>query len=359
MCDSKKHWVGFNLVKGIGAARLRKLVQHFYSLDKAWQASAGQLRAAGLGPATIEAFLSIRREVDLDQVCRKLTEANVNVLTWDSSDYPALLGEIDQPPPVLYQLGRMLPQDRWSVAIVGTRRVTAYGHQVTQDLAAALAHHGVTVVSGLARGVDTVAHRTALDHGGRTIAVLGSGIDRIYPPENRGLAKNIAAHGAVISDYGPGTPPDGINFPPRNRIISGLSQVAVIVEAGQKSGALITANFAADQGREVFAVPGRINAPQSQGTHWLLKQGAAVYTRPDEVLELLDINRAQAARAERRESSDPVERRLLAIIDQDPVHVDEISAAAEMPAAEVSAALTLLELQGMVRQVGGMTYVRQ
>ena len=359
----KKYWIGFNLVKGIGAARLRKLIQHFHSLDKAWQASAGQLRAAGLGPATIKSFLTIRQDVDLEVVCRKLVQDDIHLLTWDSPDYPELLAQIDQPPPVLYQSGRMTAADLWAVAIVGTRRVSSYGRQVAQELAAALAHNGVTVVSGLARGVDTIAHRAALQAGGRTLAVLGSGIDRIYPPENRQLAREIRLSGAVISDYGPGTPPYGINFPPRNRIISGLSQVAVIVEAGRKSGALITANFAADQGRDVFAVPGRIHAPQSQGTHWLLGQGAAVYTKPDDVLEQLDLTRAQADHEIRRntplEPKDPMERQLMAVIDHDPVHVDEISARAGLQPAEVSAALTLLELKGMVRQIGGMTYVRQ
>ncbi len=185
----------------------------------------------------------MRGEVDLEAELERILSKDIQVLTWESKEYPRRLKEIHQPPPVIYVRGSLTLEDEWAVAIVGTRRVTAYGRQMAEELAGYLAGNGITVVSGLARGVDGLAHKAALSAGGRTIAVLGSGVDRIYPPEHRNLAEEICTHGAVISDYAPGTPPEGVNFPPRNRIISGLSLAVIVVEAGKKSGALITANL--------------------------------------------------------------------------------------------------------------------
>ena len=197
------------------------------------------------------------------------------MLTWEDAAYPHRLKEIDQPPPVLYLRGEILDEDGWCVAMVGTRRITVYGRQVAEEMASFLARRGITLVSGLARGVDGVAHEACLRAGGRTFAVLGSGVDRIYPPEHEKPGRTrIIERGAVISDYAPGTPPDSANFPPRNRIISGLSLATIVVEAGETSGALITATFAAEQGRDVLAVPGNINAPQSKGTNRLIQNGA-------------------------------------------------------------------------------------
>jgi DNA processing protein len=216
----------------------------------------------------------------------------------------------------------------------------------------------VTVVSGLARGVDAIAHQAALKAGGRTLAVLGSGVDKIYPPEHRGLAEKIYEQGAVLSDYAPGTPPESANFPPRNRIISGLSMAIVVIEAGETSGALITAEFAVDQGREVFAVPGPIYAPQSKGTNRLLAAGAKALLKPADVLEALDLTR-NVERREVRQAvpADATEAALLEALNAEPLHIDEIRAQLELPVEKISAALTMLELKGLVRQVGGMNYV--
>jgi DNA processing protein len=216
----------------------------------------------------------------------------------------------------------------------------------------------VTIVSGLARGVDAIAHNAALKAGGRTLAVLGSGVDKIYPPEHRALAEKIVVQGAVLSDYAPGTPPDSANFPPRNRIISGLSMAVVVVEAGDTSGALITASFAVEQGREVFAVPGNIFAPQSKGPNRLISNGAKILVSPQSVLEALDLTR----NVERREirkvvPGDETEAALLQVLGAEPAHVDEIRSRLGLPIEKVSAALTMMELKGMVRQVGGMNYV--
>jgi DNA processing protein len=228
-------------------------------------------------------LIAIRNKENLDTLMERIKRQGIQVITWEDEIYPRRLREIDQPPPVLYLRGSIDPEDDWAVAIVGTRRVTPYGRQITADLAAFLARNGITVVSGLARGVDGIAHEAALGAGGRTIAVLGSGVDRLYPPEHRKLAERIIDHGAVCSDYPPGTAPESSNFPPRNRIISGLSQAVVVIEAGESSGALITARFAADQGRDVLAVPGPINAAQSIGTNHLIQQGARPLLRVDEV----------------------------------------------------------------------------
>lgn len=358
MVNPKAYWVGFNLVKGIGAARLRTLLQHFGDVETAWKASPQDLRTAGLGPKLVETFQQVRAGVSLEQVWERIQRLGIQVLTWEDDGYPSRLKEIDQPPPVLYLRGSLVPEDEWAVAIVGTRGITAYGRQVTAELASVLARRGVTVVSGLARGVDAEAHKACLATGGRTFAVLGSGVDQIYPPEHRQLAERIIAGGALISDYAPGTPPDGINFPPRNRIISGLSLAVIVVEAGEHSGALITAEFAVDQGRDVFAVPGNINAPKSLGCNWLIQQGARPLLSPDDVLEALDIASVQLHRVARSVlPKDEVEAKLLAVLGKEALHVDEIRAQVDMPIEKVSATLALMELKGMVRQVGGMQYV--
>lgn len=356
--DKKAYWVGFNLVKGIGAARLRALLQHFGDVETAWNAPAQELRQAGLGPKLVETFQQVRSEVSLEKVWERIQSQGVQVFTWEDEAYPHRLKEIDQPPPVLYLRGTLAPEDEWAVAIVGTRGITSYGRQVTAELAGGLARRGVTVVSGLARGVDAEAHKACLAAGGRTLAILGSGVDHIYPPEHRQLAEQMIASGGLLSDYAPGTPPDGVNFPPRNRIISGLSLAVIVVEAGEHSGALITAEFAAEQGREVFAVPGNINAPKSAGCNRLIQQGARPLLSLEDVLEALDlVSLSQHRQARSVLPKDEVEARLLSVLSKEPLHVDEIRAQVSMPIEKVSATLALMELKGMVRQVGGMQYV--
>jgi len=356
--SEKRFWIAFNLIKGIGAVRLQALIQHFGDLEAAWKADPAELAEAGLGQKVIERILEAREKVDLEKLCEKIASQGIQVLTWQDEMYPARLKEIDQPPPVLYVRGDYQPDDLFAVALVGTRRVTAYGRQIAEETASFLAANGITVVSGLARGVDAVAHQAALQAGGRTIAVLGSGVDRIYPPEHRRLAEQIQERGAIISDYAPGTPPDASNFPPRNRIISGLSLAVVVIEAGETSGALITAQFAAEQGREVFAVPGSILAPQSKGTNKLIQQGAQPLLNAGDLMQALDLTRMGAHKAARKAlPADQTEARLLSLLGNEPLHVDEIRNQTDLPIEKVSAALALMELKGMVRQVGGMNYV--
>ena len=354
----KRYWVGFNLVKGIGAVRLQGLRDHFGDLALAWQAPLDALQAAGLSSKLAERVVQIRASVDLDKYMARVAAQGISILTWEDELYPKRLKEIDQPPPVLYERGALSDEDSWAVAVVGTRRVSAYGRQVAEDVAAFLANSGVTVVSGLARGVDAIAHQSALKAGGRTIAVLGCGVDRIYPPEHMQLAEKIIASGAILSDYAPGTAPDAANFPPRNRIISGLSMATVVVEAGETSGALITAQFAVDQGREVFSVPGSILAPQSKGTNRLIAQGAHPMLSARDLLDVLNLGRVTEQREVRKIlPGNEIEAKLLSVLTHEPKHMDEIRNQTGLPIERVSATLVMMELKGMVRQVGGVNYV--
>jgi DNA processing protein len=324
----------------------------------AWEASDTDLEAAGLSPRIITTLNQIRFGDALDKTLEIIRSKEIQVLIWDDPEYPRRLKEIDHPPPVLYISGRIEEVDQWAVAVVGTRRVTSYGRQVTEEIGQRLAQNGVTVVSGLARGVDALSHQAALKNSGRTLAVLGCGVDQIYPPEHRNLAAQIIQSGALISDYPPGTPPDAANFPPRNRIISGLSQAVIVVEAGEKSGALITAAFAADQAREVFAVPGYIYAPQSKGTNRLIRAGAHLFTDIEDVLKSLQMTHLEMKKAARVHlPSDANEAALYALLGNEPIHVDEIQEQIEIPIEQVSALLTMMELKGLVRQVGGMRYI--
>jgi DNA processing protein len=354
----KRYWVGFNLVKGIGAVRFQALRDHFGDLAVAWQAPLEALQAAGLGPKLADRVAQIRASVDLEKYMAKVSAQGIQILTWEDDLYPSRLKDIDQPPPVLYVRGTLTNEDTWSVAVVGTRRVSAYGRQVADELAAYLANNGVTVISGLARGVDAIAHQSALKAGGRTIAVLGCGVDRIYPPEHAQLAARIITSGALLSDYAPGSEPDAANFPPRNRIISGMSMATVVVEAPEASGALITAQFAVDQGREVFAVPGSILSAQSRGTNQLIAQGAHPMLSARDLLDVLNLRRVTEQREVRKIlPGNEIEAKLLSVLTQDPLHMDDIRNQTGLPIERVSATLVMMELKGLVRQVGGMNYV--
>ena len=354
----QRYWIGFNRVKGIGAVKVQRLLDTFGSLETAWNARPDQLRDAGLDRKAIETLLATKQKIDLDAEMARLQRSGAQALTWDDPQYPRSLRNIAQPPPVLYVHGTLLLADEWAVAVVGTRHASVYGRDVARELAAGLAANGVTVVSGLARGVDIVAHRAALEAGGRTIAVLGSGVDNIYPAEHKATAEAITKSGAVVSDYALGTPPDGPNFPPRNRIISGLSKGVVIVEAAEVSGALITADFAAEQGRDVFAVPGNIFQRQAAGTNRLIQQGAKLVTSVADILEELNLAMVSEQKTARAIlPADATEQRLLACLSAEPVHIDEIGNQVGMPISQVSGALALMELKGIVRQVGGMQYV--
>ncbi len=358
MTEDLQYWVGFSRVPGVGPVRLRALLDQVGDVREAWSASAATLRAVGFDRRTIETFLSLRNKLDLAAELARVFELGAKVLTWDSPDYPSLLKAISNPPPVLYVQGELLPQDEWALGVVGTRRATVYGREAIRTLVGGLAASGVTIVSGLAHGIDTCAHQVALDAGGRTIAVLGNGIDIIYPAENRKLAACIVDNGALVSEYPLGTPPEGGNFPPRNRIISGLSLGVLVVEGTTRSGAMITADYATEQGREVFAVPGNILNRTSSGPNYLIQQGAKLVTTLGDILEELNLTMV-AEQSEAREviPDNETEAMLLRHLSTEPVHVDELGRAAGLPISEVASTLTLMELKGKVRQVGGMNYV--
>jgi DNA processing protein len=346
------------MVKGIGVARFRALVKTFGSPQAAWAVAPARWREAGLGESIVANFIEAKQSIDPASIPDRLAAHGVKAFILDDPEYPRKLRELDQAPPVLYVKGELVPEDEWAVAIVGTRKLTSYGQRVANELGEFLAHNGITVVSGLARGVDAVAHQAALRAGGRTLAVLAHGLDQVYPAENRKLAAEIIERGALISDYGIGTPPDNANFPPRNRIISGLSLAVVIVEAGEQSGALITAGFAAEQGREVFAVPGNIFAAQSKGANLLIQRGAHPLVRFEDILDLLNLEMmAEHKSATTALPSDPTEAKLFSLLTQEPLHLNELGALADLPIDKVSSALALMELKGLARQVGGMNYI--
>jgi DNA processing protein len=357
--SARKYWLGFNLIKGIGPVRLRALRQYFGDLEIAWNAPETELLAAGLDRRSLANLLQARQAVDLDGILRDVDELSAIVLTLDDPDYPSLLHELPDAPPVLYVKGTLADADQWAVAFVGTRRATVYGRDMTHQLVTSLVNAGITIVSGLALGIDAAAHKAALDAGGRTIAVLGCGIDTVYPPEHRKLADAVVNSGALITEFPPGTPPEAKNFPVRNRLISGLALGVVVVEAPENSGALLTADHAAEQGRDVFAVPGNVTARSSVGANRLIQSGAKLVISADDILDELNLTRSTVeTRTQLREiaPSDPTEASLARCLGAEPLHIDELCQLCGLPITQVSSTLALMELKGMVRRLEGMQY---
>ncbi|MFL5732293.1 MAG: DNA-processing protein DprA [Chloroflexia bacterium] len=357
--DQLPYWIVLSKVLGIGPARMRLLLAFFDTAQDAWNAPLDHLLMAGLDPKTAEALRTARQNTNLDTELEGLDKLGAKALTWESEGYPKRLREVDDAPAVLYVLGELTEADDWAVGVVGTRRATSYGREAANRLSSGLAESGVTIISGLARGIDTIAHKAALDAGGRTVAVLGSGLDVIYPYENQAIVNRIVSDGlgAVVTEYPLGTQPDAMNFPPRNRIISGMSLGVLVIEAGEKSGALITVTFALDQGRDVFAVPGPITSRMSDGTNNLLKQGAKCVTSARDILEELQMDMvSEHIEAARSLPADPTERMLLDFLQDSSQHIDELTGKSGLPASTVSAVLTMMELKGMVRHLGGMQY---
>jgi DNA processing protein len=354
-----KYWVGLSMVSGIGPVRFKRLVGYFGDPGAAWQASAAELQSAGLDRGPMESLLAARQELDLDEELERVRAEGSHVITWEDEGYPPRLLQVHDAPPVLYVKGEIEPRDEWAVAVVGTRSATRYGKQIVDEIAGDLARAGITVVSGLARGIDSLGHRAALRAGGRTIAVLGCGIDIIYPSEHRDLARSVVERGALVTEYPLGTKPEGGNFPARNRIISGLSLGTLVVEAGKRSGALITADYALEQGREVFAIPGNVHSPKSEGTNRLIQEGGAkLVVSVQDILEELNLTLVEHHQEVRMVvPEDEREARILKHISEEPVHVDEIGQRTDLPISEVTSTLAMMELKGMVRQVGGMNYV--
>lgn len=359
--DERKYWLGFSLVPGIGPKRLLVLTRAFGTLKAAWEAGAARLRDAGLDGETAANLLRTRADIDLDAEMQKIERVNASLLTPEDADYPALLKHLPDPPLALYRRGALTPDDDLALAIVGTRKASPYGRDAAAFFARKLAEQGVTIISGLAHGVDAAAHRAALEAGGRTIAVLGCGIDRVYPSDHAELSRQIAGQGALISEYPVGAKPEARHFPRRNRIISGMSLGVLVAEAPEKSGALITALMAAEQGREVFAVPGSIFNAAHNGTNRLIQDGAKLVITIEDILDELNIvQRNVEARVITRQiaPSGAKEAALMQHLRAEPLPVDELVRQSGLPAAEVLSTLTLLELQGYVEDDGRGNYRR-
>jgi DNA processing protein len=357
--DDTKYWVGFSRMAAIGRARFERLESTFGSLERAWDAGIGDLREAGFDEKLATSIVTQRQSLSPDGEMDRLQRLGIEALTWNDERYPSRLKQIADRPPVLYVRGRLSGQDEWAIGVVGTRRATTYGRQAAEMLAGDLARQQITIISGLARGIDSVAHQAAIQAGGRTVAVLPCPVDQVYPAQNARLAQTIREHGAVVSEYPPGMPIHREYFFRRNRIIAGMSLGVLVVEAGDRSGALLTAHNGLEENREVFAVPGSIFSPYSRGANELIQAGAKLVRDARDVLAELNLTMVSEQReAQQALPADEAELALLQCLSTEPAHIDEIGRQAQLQPAEVSSALALLELKGYVRQVGGLNFVR-
>ena len=351
-----------NQLTFLGAKRIKVLLDYFGSAEKAWNSKIEEIRAIPGMDQYLNRFVNERESVDPETEWKRLSAENINCTCIFSPDYPNLLKQLTYPPPILYYRGSLAGLEKPAVAIVGSRRSTFYGKEVARGLAEELAASGVGVVSGMALGVDTAAHQGALAKRGYTVAVLGCGVDHCYPPENKTLMEQIAADGAVISEFSVGTTPLPKHFPQRNRIISGLSLGTVVVEATAKSGSLITANYALEQNREVFAVPGNVGSPYSRGCHRLIKEGACLVETAADILEELSVQEMPDEQLSLELHVGPEltanEQVLLEIIPYQPVHLDNIIRRSGNSASEVITDLLSLELKKLVRQTPGKYFCR-
>ena len=354
------HWVALSLAPGVGSVLFKRLTQTFGSPERVFKTPPTKLaRVDGIGPKVVESLRKFDWKSRVEKELRSAEKIGARIVTWEDEEYPTNLKNIYDPPPLLYILGALLPQDQLAVAVVGSRYPTTYGRAAAERISMGLSRRGITVVSGLARGVDSCAHRGALSAGGRTIGVLGCGIDITYPPESRELFDGVAAQGAILSEFPLGTPPDSDHFPIRNRIISGLSLGVAVVEATLRSGSLITARFALDQNRDVYAVPGNVDSARSEGTNRLIKEGAKLVTRAEDILEeILPQQEAAPQEAPRQPQLSEEETRVFLVLSRDPIHIDEVIAKSTLTSARVSAILLSLELAGHIQQCPGMRFAK-
>jgi DNA processing protein len=354
-----KYWIALSLVPDIGPVRAKKLLTVFGTPENIFGADLDDLMAVdGIGINRAKRIREFSSWNHVENMIDVIQEKGIRAVYPGDTSYPGLLWEVDGSPTVLYVKGDVLPDDRFAIAIVGSRKLTHYGASVAETLASDLASTGFTIVSGMARGIDSISHGGALRAGGRTIAVLGSGVDVPYPPENKNLMDKIAGAGCVISEFLPGTPPDKENFPRRNRIISGLSLGVIVIEAVSGSGALLTAGYALEQGREVFAVPGNITSANSEGTNELIRNGAVLVRKAEDVIEELAPVLKGFIRAKGRiriEVSDK-EKSVCGLLSGEPKQIDVISRESGLPTSEALGILLGLELKGAVKQITGKRF---
>jgi DNA processing protein len=365
--DAREALVALNLVEHVGPVRARQLLEFFGEPEAILKASKAQLlRVQGIGEETAEAISSWEKTIDLEDELKRIAEFGCQIVIQSDSEYPDLLRQIYDPPIVLYVKGKLLPRDKNSVAMVGSRMTTYYGIETARKLAYQLAYLGVTVVSGGARGIDSAAHQGALSAKGRTVAILGTGINLVTPPENAKLFEQIAANGALVTQFPFNRPGDKQSFPIRNRIVAGMTLGTVVVEANLTSGALITANFANEYGRQVFAVPGRIDSPRSKGCHELIKKGAKLCEGAEDILSEFEYlfpssNRppgvSETGVLPSMELSEN-EQKVYDGLEQEESNIDDVIRKSALPASAVSVALLSLEMKRLVRQLPGKRFVR-
>lgn len=363
MHPQAKYFHAFNCFnEKVGPAKYKRLIGHFGDLQKAWQGTVSDYISAGI-EANLAQEISLRKKTfDIDTEFEKVLKLGVDILTIQDDNYPKPLKEIHSPPFILYKKGEFAKPDDFSLAIVGSRKLTTYGQQVALKIVHDLAEAGLVIVSGLAQGIDTLAHRQALAANSRTIAVIGSGIDdaSIFPSLNRHLAKQVSQSGVLLSEYPPGTPALKHHFPARNRIISGLSLGSLIIEATERSGALITARHALEQNREVFAIPGSILSKNSFGPNNLIKLGAKAVTDAQDILDELNLQSLKENISARQIIADSQEEALiLEVLTNEPLHVDKIIELTTLDTATVNSVLSLMEIKGKIRNLGGANYVKR
>lgn len=359
--DTLEAAVRLSLVPGVGPRTRKTLLECLGSAEAVFDAAPSVLRQVpGVGPKLVRAISDARSNIDVAAEMELCRENDIALIADADDRYPKLLGQIHDPPGILYVKGEIIPADGLAIAIVGTRHSTQYGLQQAERLAAGLARAGLTIVSGLARGIDAAAHRSALQAGGRTLAVLGSGLLNIYPPEHRELSRQVIEHGALISEMSPHSPPASGAFPQRNRIVTGLSMGVIVVEAALRSGALISAEHAMQQGREVFAVPGRVDSRASHGCHRLLREGAKLVESVDDVLEELGPLFASTTSNDGREVRHPAELQLndqeqavLDAIQKEATSIDQVVSVSGLPIHRVLSTISVLEMRRLVRRISG------
>lgn len=355
-----KYINALNIINGVGPQKMQKLLAFFPTPETAWKADFQNLLASGIGEKLAEKMVSERNAINSDEEWEKLEKENIQLLLLSSPEYPKLLREIPNPPYVLYYKGKSDFNSRPMISVVGSRKYSEYGFRVAEGLVRDLAKAGIIIVSGMALGIDALAHRAALENNGKTIAVLGNGLDRenIYPKNNFNLSREICQNGALISDYPVGTPAGIGTFPARNRLIAGMSLGTLIIEAGEKSGTLITAGLALEFNREVFAVPGPIYSSQSFGTNKLIQSGAKLITSANDILEEIGMEEIKQERKEiPPEETNPEEKILLKILTHEPIYIDNLARLSKLETRLISSTLSMMEIKGWVKNIGGQNYV--
>jgi DNA processing protein len=361
--DENQYWILIHQFLKFGPASFKKLADYFSSMEKAYKSGKEDLVKAGIKESTASEFIDFRKHLDEEKILRLLEKEEIKTVKITDKNYPELLSQIYDPPPLLYWKGEDIARlnKEPALAVVGSRKYSAYGKQVADSLIPDMAKNGITIVSGMALGIDSLAHYNTLEAEGKTVAVLGAGLDQpnIYPPQNRGLMKKIIEKGGTVtSEFPPGTRPTKYTFPQRNRIVSGLSLGVLVIEAAEKSGALITAEFASDEGREVLAVPGNIYSPVSKGANKLIKNGAHMVTEANDVLEMFNISPGSNLKTDKKIGPlSESEKEIVNLLSFEPAPLNDIIKNSRLDTQTVNSTLSILELKGIIKDTGNKKYI--